>query len=158
MKYEQRHIERFFDRFVPVPESGCWLWDAATDTNGYGQLSLNKTKVIKTHRMSYEIHNGPVPDGLHVLHKCDIRCCVNPDHLYVGTHQQNMKDRDRKHPARGERHPKARLRESDVLNIRAIYKHGPKVTYQRLAEIYKVSTGCIYNAIHHSWKHLNETA
>jgi len=91
--------ERFHDSYIPVTECGCWLWTKTTYGRGYGCMFLTKTggpRNMKAHRFSWELHNGPIPDGLHVLHKCDVRTCVNPDHLFLGTNQDNIDDRVKK--------------------------------------------------------------
>lgn len=72
------------------PNGGCWLWTGAMQ-RGYGTMCLVK-RFFGAHRVSYELHKGPVPQGLHVLHKCDVRACVNPDHLFVGSRSDNMQD------------------------------------------------------------------
>ena len=74
----------------------CWLWTAFTKENGYGQFGRAKHDGVYAHRFSYELHVGPVPEGLCVLHKCDVRSCVRPDHLFLGTERDNAHDRDTK--------------------------------------------------------------
>lgn len=76
---------------MPVTETGCWLWMQYVGKNGYGQLSRG-SKLHYLHRLSYEVHKGPIPMGMHILHSCDVRSCVNPAHLAVGTNQDNIFD------------------------------------------------------------------
>lgn len=87
--------ERFDANVCPEPNTGCWLWTGATTKHGYGHLNING-RYVKASRLSWELHNGPITDGLCVLHKCDVRSCVNPEHLFLGTNQDNMDDMWRK--------------------------------------------------------------
>jgi hypothetical protein len=104
-------MRTFEDCVERIPESGCWLWLAGVNGDGYG---FYQTK--RAHRVSYEMFVGPI-NGLHVLHRCDVPCCVNPAHLFLGTHAQNMADRDRK--TRGFRKPgMGKLTAEQVLAIR----------------------------------------
>jgi len=93
------HSERFMDMVMPEPNSGCWLWTGYVDCSwGYGQVPFRGDKYggRTAHRVSYVLFVGAVPEGMLVLHKCDVRCCVNPDHLFVGTHRDNQQDKCRK--------------------------------------------------------------
>ena len=82
---------RFMDKVSPEPMSGCWLWTGSTDGWGYGQFHL-EGKNRKANRVSWWLRRGPIPDGVLVLHICHVPQCVNPDHLYLGSHQNNSDD------------------------------------------------------------------
>ena len=75
-----------------IKTSECWAWTGHKHAKGYGVFNI-KSKKLKAHRVSYELHIGAIPDGLHVLHKCDVPECTNPEHLYVGTNEQNVADK-----------------------------------------------------------------
>ncbi len=85
---------RFWQKVEKNPE-GCWSWTATIDRGGYGSIGT-PTGLEYAHRLSWIIHNGPIPNGLFVLHHCDNPPCVRPDHLFLGTHQDNQDDRLRK--------------------------------------------------------------
>lgn len=96
---EQTLKERIERLSMPEPNTGCWLWIASgrSNQNGieYGRLEVTtdgSCRKVAAHRVSYEVFKGPIPNGLNVLHKCDVGCCVNPDHLFLGTQVDNMKD------------------------------------------------------------------
>lgn len=110
---------RLMAKVEPCLMSGCWLWTDAPGRGGYGRLFVNGAD-RKAHRVSYEIHKGPVPQGLQVLHRCDTPACVNPAHLWLGTIADNARDRDAKgRQAKGEDAGPAKLTLEDVLEIKA---------------------------------------
>ena len=86
-----RSKSRFLWKCMPVTETGCWIWLGSTKRNGYGAV-WRQGKEILAHRESYRLFRGEIPAGLNVLHSCDERSCVNPDHLRIGTHKENMRD------------------------------------------------------------------
>jgi hypothetical protein len=82
---------RFRAKVSSRPALGCWLWQGKLSTSGYGQLSVEGGR-RGAHRISWVLAHGPIPNGLHVLHRCDTPPCVNPEHLFLGTHADNMHD------------------------------------------------------------------
>jgi len=83
-------LERLLDMVHPEPMGGCWLWTGAV-AKGYGIINVGNKMARKAHRVSYELHVGSIPHGLHLDHKCRVRCCVNPDHLEPVTQQENIR-------------------------------------------------------------------
>ena len=127
-----RHIKTIEERFWPkVDQRGsneCWLWTGskAGGKVKYGILQFNGV-TTGAHRVSWMLHNGPIPEGLDVCHTCDNGLCCNPKHLWLGTHTDNMRDKNRKgrgNFAFGERAHAAKLTEQDVLQIREWLKQG----------------------------------
>ena len=109
---------RFEEKYIPATESGCWLWIAGKNWCGYGKIYVNG-KTEGAHRISYQLYVGPIPDGLCVLHRCDVPSCVNPEHLFLGTNKDNTQDMVKKgRSARGEAHWSSKLTTKDVCNIR----------------------------------------
>lgn len=152
--------ERFW-RHVKKTDS-CWVWTGYTNPFGYGEIRVGSTRdgsrrMKQAHRFSWELHYGPIPQDLFILHKCDNPPCVNPDHLFLGTQLDNMRDMIRKDRGAvppsmpGESNPNAKLSAADVFQIRHSLIFGVKGTV--LAKRYGVTNTQI-SAIknHKTWK------
>jgi hypothetical protein len=128
----------FWSRIEPEPTSGCWLWVGPLGSNGYGGV-FYRGKMWGCHRLVWTLVHGSVPKGLVVCHRCDVRCCVNPAHMYLATQSQNILDsHERKRGAHCERHGMARLSAEQVRDIRA----SPEPR-RNLASAYDVSSSLI---------------
>ncbi len=133
---------RFLEKFIPEPNSGCWLWTASLNNNGYGEIMLRHSKkTAYAHRVSYQLFKGDVPSGGKILHSCDMPCCVNPDHLRIGTQRDNLLDMySRKRRINIPKEYPVGLSELDVQRI-----HEDKRSSRKIAKDYGVShTSILY--------------
>lgn len=158
--------DRFLSKVEKV-ESGCWIWKGKVNKhNGYGYAWRIGGGEQLAHRRSYELHVGPIPEGLYVLHKCDVTKCVNPDHLYVGTQTENMLDASiRGRISRGVKHH-TKLRPEAVPKGEAQWKHivteadvrfirASTLGQKTLCKMFGLSQPAISNIItRKNWKHV----
>lgn len=144
-------LQRFTEKYRVDP-SRCWLWLAYKNNSGYGRIRVDG-RLQSAHRVSYELHVGPIPDGLCVLHTCDVCHCVNFDHLWVGTNADNSADKIAKGRgvwAKGEQHGMAKLTEKQVLEIRATTG-----LYREIASQYGIDPSLVGHIKNRkSWAHL----
>ena len=164
--YKRRSVrDRLMERVVINAETQCWEWQGYK-SKGYGQMGVGSERTYLTHRVSWELAHGPIDDGLFVCHKCDNRACCNPEHLFLGTNLDNVRDSMRKgrfslqsgnkKPLTGESHGMSRFTEEQVREIRSLYREG--VTQKAIGARFGVPQGHIHLIVKKKiWKHLAET-
>lgn len=140
--------------------SGCWNWIGSKNRDGYGQIRVERSGFngyFRAHRVSWIYHHGEIPDGLCVLHRCDNPGCVNPEHLFLGTQADNMRDRNAKgrlphEKLRGSSNGRALLNEADVAEIRRLSADGARqADIARRFGIAKATVYCILRGL--TWRH-----
>lgn len=171
-KYDQARTEARFWAKVRKTDT-CWLWTASLRNKGYGAFAYTDAQgnlvQDRAHRYSYELHVGPIPEGLFVLHKCDVPACVNPDHLFIGTKAENVRDmvaKGRHVPGgthtevmnckykRGERHHNAKLTAETVIGIRELHSAGD-ISLAELARRFGISQPSAYRIVKRlRWTHI----
>jgi len=141
-RYNGRLFRRKPVEFIVVKDSGCFECTSHyTSTGGYIEYHFNNKKRV-LHRYIFEECYGNIPDGMIVRHKCDNRACINPEHLELGSHEENMKDMtDRGRQCKGQDSPFAKLTDQDIPEIRNLLAGGEKIT--EIAKRYGVSRAAI---------------
>lgn len=152
---KKERIKSEFDRLV-IKQDGCWKWGRVPLQNGYGTISMGRSKTLLAHRASWEINFGEIPKSHYVCHKCDNPICTNPDHLFIGTAKDNTRDclnKKRKNAPSGINHHNVKLTEEQVGEIKEliILKYSQRI----LAKMYNVSPSTIQNIVDNkTWKNL----
>ena len=132
--------ERFFSQVNKNTGSDCWHWTGYLN-KGYGSIRING-KMIKAHRFSYELHKGDIPESMFILHSCDNSMCVNPEHLSVGSHEDNMRDKVNKNrQAKGSNNGNSKLTQEQVREIKNKINLG--ISQRQIAKEYRVSNPAI---------------
>lgn len=151
------NAERFWSRVDRGTGDSCWRWNGARNKEGYGRVRCG-ARIQLAHRVAYRLQCGDIPDGALVLHRCDNKRCVRPDHLHLGDYAANMREASERGlivrvPARGERCGRHKLTDADVRSIRARSATG--ISRTALAREFKVTSqqvGAI--VLGKSWRHL----
>ena len=144
------HIDR------SAGSNGCWVWKRGTTFGGYGCLNFNR-KTTRTHRLMWILTTGPIPPDVELCHTCDNPPCCNPNHLFPGTHLENMQDmhkKNRNRQPKGERNAWAKLTAAKVTLMRELYASG-RFSFRSLAKEFGVSkTQARYIVHRRKWKHV----
>ena len=142
---------------VTVQPSGCWTWTLKLTPKGYGRVRVGGS-IQRAHRWAWERTRGPVPAGQQVLHRCDVRHCVRPDHLFLGTNADNQRDKAEKgRAAKGEANGGGRLTEASVHAIRAAFDGGGSL--RTIAAAHGVASSMVWRIGHRvAWAHLPESS
>lgn len=153
-RLERQTLEERFMKYVHKEEA-CWLWTGYVNTSGYGSLTVKGTPV-GAHRLSFMLFKGEVPDGKVVCHTCDVRTCVNPEHLWLGSNRENLDDmlaKGRQSRVPGEQNGMSKLTEDQVRAIRQ--EHIDGATKASLCRKYEVSSSTMDRLIkRQSWAHI----
>lgn len=135
-----------FEDCYKVDKRGCWIWQRAMMPNGYGQ-KWHLGKFDGAHRVSWIIHRGPLKKGVFVLHRCDVRKCVNPNHLFIGTQKENLLDMAKKERST------SKFTAAQVEEMKELRKSGS--TFKDIGEAFGVRKQTVHNIVNgHTWSHI----
>jgi DNA-binding transcriptional regulator YiaG len=142
-----RDVQRFCSK-VDSSSDGCWPWLGGHDHYGYAKFRVDGKVSVRAARVAFQVSRGPIPTGMHVLHTCDNRQCVNPSHLFLGTNRDNVRDRVAKRrdgDHKGIKNGRAKLTPDQVSAIREEYQ--PRASYAKFARRFGVSASTIRNIV-----------
>lgn len=149
----QARVTMFEDKTIPEPNSGCWLWLGSVNKQGYGNF-WHAGKCWKAHRFSFTAYVGPIPDGMDLLHRCDVPSCVNPAHLTPGTALDNVRDmwaKRRGHPSLGQSNGRAKLTGDGAQRIRDMA--GVGYEYSEIARRFRIDRTTVSRIVNRSaWR------
>lgn len=149
----------FWDRVYShvIELNGCQVFTGSKDSCGYGRINRDG-RLVRIHRAVWEKNNGEIPSGLVVCHSCDVRACINPEHLFIGTQAENIRDMDKKGRRKilvGSQQGSSKLREQDIPNIRSRLNSGDSC--ELICKDYGVSPGLIRHIKKDRiWRHISE--
>lgn len=164
IKYDSYDFSRFWNKVHISGHDKCWLWKGGVrrgKCSGYGNFHIGRS-AFTAHRVAWVMEYGPIPvgDGYHgtcVCHRCDNRLCVNPAHLFLGSHEDNIRDmmeKGRGLKAHGESHSSAKLKDEDVIEMRRLFKTG-KFKRATLAKMFGIDWSAAHFVVTgKTWKHL----
>lgn len=148
---ERIELRRRIEGDVKLNDNGCWIWQKSCAKMGYGQISVHNVS-RSLHRLAYEAYRGPIPNNLEVCHRCDVRACCNPEHLFLGTRLDNVSDmiakgRGSKPPLiTGTANPKAVLSFAEVEEVRRLRTSG--MSQRAVAKLFNCGQATIWNIAH----------